>query len=148
MKKLILTLLVMCSAVFAFADGINWLDNYAKAQEESQKTGKPILMLFTGSDWCGYCIKMEKDAFSKPEFQKFIQQNFIMFKADFPRRKKLEPGVVTQNLKLQTQYKVGGYPTVIITDAKGKVLAQTGFMRGDVNTYINAYKGILKQIKK
>ena len=64
MKKIVLMLLLMCSAVFAFADGINWLDIGRKAKEESQKTGKPILMLFTGSDWCGYCIKMEKDAFS------------------------------------------------------------------------------------
>lgn len=150
MKKTILMLLLMCSAVFVFADGINWLDNYGKAQEESQKTGKPILMLFTGSDWCGYCIKMEKDAFSKPQFQKFIQENFIMFKADFPRRRKLLPGVVVQNQKLRSQYKVEAYPTVIITDAKGTQLApRTGCLESsDVNSYINTYKQILAKIKK
>ena len=71
-----------------------------------------------------------------------------MFKADFPRKQKLQPGVVAQNRKLQSQYKVRGYPTVIITDAKGAQLAQTGFMQGDVNTYIKAYKQILSQIKK
>ncbi len=150
MKKTILMLLLMCSAVFAFADGINWFDNYGKAQEESQKTGKPILMLFTGSDWCPYCIKMEKDAFSKPQFQKFIQENFIMFKADFPRRRKLLPGVVVQNQKLRSQYKVEAYPTVIITDAKGTQLApRTGCLESsDVNSYINTYKQILAKIKK
>ena len=135
MKKTILMLLLMCSAVFAFADGINWLDNYGKAQEESQKTGKPILMLFTGSDWCPYCIKMEKDAFSKPQF---------------PRRRKLLPGVVVQNQKLRSQYKVEAYPTVIITDAKGTQLApRTGCLESsDVNSYINTYKQILAKIKK
>jgi len=148
MKKIALALLVLCSAFAVFAGGINWLDNFANAKAESKKTGKPILMLFTGSDWCGYCIKMEKDAFSKPDFQKFIQSKFVMFKADFPNRIKLQPGVVTQNNELQKKYKVAGYPTVLITNAEGRVLAKTGFLRGNEKTYKAEYEKILKTIKK
>lgn len=83
MKKLFLTLLLFCGTMLAFAEA-NWTDNFQLATELAQKEGKPILMLFTGSDWCGYCIKMEKNAFGVPAFGDFLNKNFVLFKADFP----------------------------------------------------------------
>ena len=147
MKKLIAVLAVFL-AVFSAFGGIAWNDNFGKAQEEAQKTGKPILMLFTGSDWCGFCIRMDKDAFSKPGFQKFIQANFVMFKADFPRRTKLQPGIAAQNRDLARQYGVRGYPTVLIVNAEGAVLAKTGFIRGNEKAYRAEYEKILRRIGK
>lgn len=147
MKKLIVLLTAFFTACSVFA-GIDWYDNFGKAQEESKKTGKPILMLFTGSDWCGFCIRMDKAAFSKPGFQEFIQSNFVMFKADFPRRTKLQPGIAAQNNDLAEQYGIRGFPTVLITNSEGAVLARTGFIRGNESAYKAEYEKILRRIGK
>ena len=88
MKKLFLTLLLFCGAFLAFADA-NWTDNFRLATELAQKENKPILMLFTASDWCGFCIKMEQNAFGVPSFGDFLNKNFVLFKADFPSRKQI-----------------------------------------------------------
>lgn len=148
MKKLIVLLAAFFTVYSVFAGGIAWYDNFGKAQEESRKTGKPILMLFTGSDWCGFCIRMDRAAFSKPDFQNFIQSKFVMFKADFPRRTKLQPGIAAQNNDLAEQYGVKGFPTVIIANSEGAVLAKTGFIRGNERAYRAEYEKILRRIGK
>jgi len=89
-----------------------WLVDMNKAYEESQKTGKPIMANFTGSDWCGWCIKLTNDVFSKPEFKKWAEKNVVLLELDFPRRKTLPDNIRQQNSSLQQTFKVTGYPTV------------------------------------
>ncbi|MCI5799915.1 MAG: thioredoxin family protein [Victivallales bacterium] len=146
MKKLFLTLLLFCGTMLAFAEA-NWTDNFQLATELAQKEGKPILMLFTGSDWCGYCIKMEKNAFGVPAFGDFLNKNFVLFKADFPSRKQIPEDTKKQNRQLAKKYAIPGYPTVVIISANGKELTRTGFIRGGVKDYISHYQDILKKIK-
>ncbi len=149
MKKAMLAALLFCSAIAAFAATASWTENFQQAIADSKQQKKPILMLFTGSDWCGYCIRMEKNAFSKPEFEQFLAKNFILFKADFPRKKALQPGIVQQNKALARKYGIEGYPTVLIVSSDGKVLAQTGYLQNSgVKEYTRHYEGILKKIQK
>lgn len=146
MKKLFLAILLFCGAFLTFADA-NWTDNFRLATQLAQKENKPILMLFTGSDWCGFCIKMEQNAFSNPAFGDFLNKNFVLFKADFPIHKQIPEDIRKQNRQLSNKYAVTGYPTIVIISPDGKELTRTGFIRGDVSDYLKHYQDILKKIK-
>jgi thioredoxin-related protein len=123
--------------VMAFAHaGDGWLTDFKKAQKLAKKEKKLILADFSGSDWCGWCIKLDNEVFSKSEFKKFAKEHFILFLADFPRKKKQSSSLKKQNQKLMQKYGVRGFPTVLILDADGKVVAQTGYQRGGPKNYI------------
>lgn len=104
-----------------------WLSRMAKAQDEAKATGLPILVLFTGTSWCPYCIKLEGEVFSKKEFTTFANQNLVLLKLDFG------PGGSTSNKeqkKLQEEFAVHGFPRYFLTDAAGTKLAQGGYHGG------------------
>lgn len=104
-----------------------WLTKMDKAQKESTETGLPILVLFTGTSWCPYCIKLEKEVFSEKEFKTFADQNLVLLKLDFG------PGGATRSRddkKLQTDFGVSGFPTYFLTDAAGKKLSKGGYNKG------------------
>ena len=100
------------------ADG--WLVDFEKAKAQAAKEGKLILMEFTGSDWCGPCIALEKNVLSTDTFKQNIPAKFVLLKLDTPRDKsKQTPQEIAQYRTLSTQYKVRGVPTVIVTDPTG-----------------------------
>ena len=113
-----------------------WLTNYAEAQQEAKSQRKLLLMDFTGSDWCGYCIILEKEVFSKPEFKEYASKNLILFEADFPRRKDIPEETMAQNQRLAAKYQIQGFPTIVVLDSSGKELAQLGYMRGGPAAFI------------
>jgi thioredoxin-related protein len=121
MKQLLFTLLLFVSVGIgsAFAQSINtekgqltWTDDLLKAYEQSKATGKPIFAFFTGSDWCGWCHKLQNEVFSKPAFIKWAKEKVILLELDFPRHKQLSPEITQQNQNLQQAFQVAGFPTV------------------------------------
>ena len=78
----------------------------------SLKTGKPIFAFFTGSDWCGWCMKLQAAVFSKDVFIAWAEQHVVLLELDFPKRKQLSPELTKQNNNLQQAFKVSGFPTV------------------------------------
>ena len=118
MKKINVLLAFMLVASFAFAqdkytaEQEGWYVNLDEAYEESQKTGKPIMANFTGSDWCGWCKRLKAAVFVKPEFQKWADDNVVLLELDFPRRKQVPQDIREQNFKLQQSFQVRGYPTI------------------------------------
>jgi thioredoxin-related protein len=115
---LLLPLLFLNMHYFAQTDhskkegGLAWYTDIMKANEVSQSTNKPIFAFFTGSDWCGWCKKLERDVFSKPEFIKWAKNNVVLLELDFPRTKTLSPELQQQNQSLQQTFQVRGYPTI------------------------------------
>ena len=93
-------------------NGLTWYTDVNKAGEISNKLHKPIFAFFTGSDWCGWCHKMEQNVFDKPGFKEWANKNVILLELDFPRTKKLPDEIVQQNNGLQQAFKVQGFPTV------------------------------------
>lgn len=93
-------------------EALEWHTDLMKANALSQKTHKPIFAFFTGSDWCGWCRKLQHDVFSKPEFIQWAQKNVILLELDFPRGKKLPPELSKQNTDLQQTFQVQGFPTI------------------------------------
>jgi thioredoxin-related protein len=108
----------------------DWQTDYAKALERAKAENKRVLLDFTGSDWCGPCIQMNKRAFSRPEFQSYADKNLVLVEVDYPQRKKLSAEVVKQNEMLGKQYGIEekGFPTIVLLDSAGKVVRElTGY---------------------
>ena len=126
------------------ADEASWLTDFAKAQKAAAEKNLPILVDFSGSDWCGWCIKLEKEVLSQKEFQDFAKDSVILFVADFPRQKKQSDEVKKQNDALAKKYGIEGFPTVLLLGADGKELARTGYQPGGAVAYVEHLKGLLK----
>lgn len=120
-----------------------WLDSFEQAKKEAAAFKQPIFAFFTGSDWCGWCIKLRKEALDTKAFETFAADNLILFEADFPRGKKLPEKVKRQNGELADQYGVRGYPTVYLLDAEGKKLGTTGYQEGGAEAYVKHLKELL-----
>jgi thioredoxin-related protein len=96
----------------AHSSELSWLTDLNKARELSDATKKPIFGFFTGSDWCGWCHKLEADVFAKEAFVSWAKKNVILLELDFPRRKQLPAELAQQNQSLQQALGVRGYPTI------------------------------------
>ena len=113
-----------------------WLTSLDQAQKEAQAKNRLLLMDFTGSDWCGWCIMLDKEVFSKPEFKEYASKNLVLLELDFPRMKKMPPEVIAQNEKLAVKYGIQGFPTVVVFDSSGKPLGALGYQAGGPQAFI------------
>lgn len=123
----------------------NWLTNHEEAVKQAAAENKPLLMDFTGSDWCGWCIRLDKEVFSKPEFVEYANQNLVLLKLDFPSKKKLPQAEQEQNERLAKKYSIRGYPTIIVLDAEGKQLGKLGYQKGGAAAWIASLEKITKK---
>jgi protein disulfide-isomerase len=120
MKKFLSILSIIVTTTFFAANaqevrnGLTWYDDIQKANEESLKTKRPIFAFFTGSDWCGWCHRLQANVFNKNGFMTWAKKNVVLLELDFPRNKKLPDNIVEQNSGLQQFFQVGGYPTIWI----------------------------------
>jgi len=131
LRKLTLLLGVLCvSAPIAFA-AAGWEDDYDKAVAKAKAENKMVLLDFTGSDWCGWCMKLDKEVFSKADFKTFAKDNLVLVTVDFPNAKKLSRKTEKQNEELKGQYKASGYPTLVLADADGKEVHRIGGYKAD-----------------
>lgn len=144
------TLFAACVIALGTAQAVpppGWTEDYAKAVEKAKAEKKNLLLDFTGSDWCGYCIALDKEVFSTPKFKSWAKQNVILVKVDFPHNTPQSAKIKAQNSELKKKYPFGGYPTIIITDADGKELKRkTGYSPGSgPAAYIEALGGTSKE---
>ena len=121
-----------------------WLTNYAEAQKEAQAKNRMLLMDFTGSDWCGWCIMLDKEVFSKPEFKEYASKNLVLLELDFPKAKRMSPETVQQNQQLLMKFGIQGFPTVVVFDSKGKPLGALGYQAGGPQAFIE----VLERLRK
>lgn len=113
-----------------------WLTNYDLAQKEAQAKQRMLLMDFTGSDWCGWCIMLDKEVFSKKEFKEYASKHLVLLELDFPRLKRMPPETAAQNERLLMKYRVQGFPTVVVFDSNGKPLGALGYEAGGPQVFI------------
>ena len=127
-------LLVFASLTRAESD---WLHDWTKAQEEAKSNHKLLFLNFTGSDWCGWCIKFDKDVLSQPQFKNFAHDNLVLVELDFPRRKSQPTEEKKQNVHLAQQYEVLGFPTIVVLNSSGqKVWQFDGYFPGGPEAFI------------
>ena len=136
MKKLIATFLLLTLTLGLRAETSEWLTDFSAAKKKAKEENKPVLMLFTGSDWCPWCIKWEKEAFSKSDFKDYAKKNLVLLFVDFPDKKPLPKAQQRANDALQQKYKIDGYPTVVMLDSNGKTLGSFGYEEGGAKTLL------------
>jgi thioredoxin-related protein len=142
MKKLLITLLTAALFWQANAGEANWLTDLPKAQAQAKAENKLVLMDFTGSDWCGWCIKFKKDVLDTPEFQEYAAKNLVLVEVDFPNKKAQSKELKKANTALQTQYKAEGFPTLVVLNKDGKEIGrQVGYAKGGPKAFIEKLEG-------
>ncbi|WP_338409727.1 thioredoxin family protein [uncultured Flavobacterium sp.] len=156
MKKIILILSIsLLSFVAQAQEGLTWHTDVSKASEISLKENKPLFLFFTGSDWCGWCIRLQKEVFKQTEFITWAKENVILVELDFPRRTPQDDTLKAQNKNLQQTFQVRGYPTVWFVNPQvlegNKInlnaLGSTGYVAGGPVKWLEVANGILnKQI--
>lgn len=117
-------------------DRLPWMTDFAAAQKKAEAEGKDLFINFTGSDWCGWCMRLDKEVFSQKLFIYEAQKHFVFVYVDFPRNKKLDDTLQAQNEKLAQSYQAEGFPTIILATADGKPYAKTGYEEGGPLVYL------------
>jgi protein disulfide-isomerase len=155
MKKILFTLILIGSMSMQSQD-LFWETNINKAIETSNKTGKPMLLFFTGSDWCGWCIRLQNEVLKTSEFAVWAAENVVLVELDYPRRTEQAESIRKQNAELQQSFQVQGYPTIWLTNASKKdgktnfeQLGNTGYVAGGPTAWLAGANEILgKNTKK
>ncbi len=121
-----------------------WTDDYEDAVAQAKAEGKFLFLDFTGSDWCGWCIKLDNEVFSKSEFKSFAKDNLIPVEVDFPHGKSLSSKTRDQNEKLKQKHGIRGYPTIILLDPDENVIGKTGYKAGGAEAYVEHLEEIIQ----
>ncbi len=141
MKKISI-LLLSTFLLFSCADDKIWHTNLEEAIEVAEEENKPILLQFSGSDWCKWCIKLNEEVMFKKEFLDYAKENIILVNLDFPRSIQQTVEIKAYNRALANKYGIKGYPTVLLLDKSGNVDKRTGYQPGGPLAYIKHIKEV------
>jgi thioredoxin-related protein len=144
MKK---SLAIIFFFMLTFGYSQNWKTNFEEAQKEATEQNKNILLVFSGSDWCAPCIKLDNIVWKSDAFKSESEKNWVIYKADFPKKKanQLSPELAESNSKLAEKYnRNGSFPLVILLDKTGKVIGMTGFKDISASEYIQLIHSLEK----
>jgi protein disulfide-isomerase len=126
----------------ALAADATWLTDYEKALAQAKAENKAVLLDFTGTDWCGWCIKMVKDTLSQKEFTEYAAKNLVLVEVDFPNKKEQTEELKKQNAELKKKFDAKGFPTFVLLDKDGKELGrQRGYLEGGPAAFIAKLDG-------
>jgi protein disulfide-isomerase len=150
MKKILLIALFFVGTYATQAQELKWYTDVKEAITVSNKENKPMLMFFTGSDWCGWCIRLQNEVLKTPEFTKWASQNVILVELDYPTKTQQTAEIKAQNNELQQAFGIQGFPTIYFTSAEskdGKVnfkgLGKTGYVAGGPSAWLAVAEGIV-----
>jgi|SRR6478672_3936985 len=152
MRKLFIALLVVVGFSTQAQEGLTWQTDIKKAIEISTNEQKPMFLFFTGSDWCGWCVRLQNEVFRTPEFVAWAKEKVVLVELDFPRKAPQADEIRMQNAQMQQVFQVQGYPTVWMvkpTSKDGKInfeqLGSTGYVAGGPSTWITGANKILEK---
>lgn len=135
MPRRFLAVVALCLSVASLAAADGWLTDLDEAKKVALAEKKAILVDFTGSDWCSWCIRLKKEVFDQPEFA-MASKKFVLVELDFPQKKKLAPEAKAKNDALAKKFNIEGFPTIMLLDAQGEPFAQTGYQAGGPAKYL------------
>jgi protein disulfide-isomerase len=124
-----------------------WYDSLDAAMQESAATGKPILVNFTGSDWCSFCVKLKKEVFETDAFGSWAEEKVVLVSLDYPRRAAQPAQIQERNQTLQKTYGVQSFPTNLFLDSTGNVIGRGPGYQADPQTWIQQAEEVLARAK-
>ena len=145
MKKYTFVLIgLLVAAVLNLFAGVSlWLDNIEQARVKAKETNRPMLLNFSGSDWCIWCKRLDSEVFSKSAFKAYAKDLLILVNLDFPQFTSQSDELKKQNQKLAQTYKIKGFPTVVLLSSDGKEIQRTGYQPGGPEKYIEHLEDII-----
>jgi thioredoxin-related protein len=146
-KILFFTLMSLIGLQASLSAGEGWMTDFEAAKAKAAAENKPLLVDFSGSDWCGWCIKLNKEVFSQTAFQEYADDTLVLVELDFPRSKPQPAELKAQNEALARQYGIRGFPTVLVLSPDGKLIERTGYQRGGAEAYVAHIQSILASAK-
>lgn len=132
---LVIAMMILCVLQLSAA-GNEWLTNFEQAKKVAAEKKIPILLQFSGSDWCVWCQKLKKEVFSQKKFKDYVKDKFVLLFIDFPRAGNQSMEERQLNSALSQYYNIMGFPTILILDANGKELGRTGYIYGGPDEFI------------
>lgn len=121
-----------------------WITSVEQGQQEAKVNNKLVLLDFTGSDWCGWCVLLDREVFSKPKFKDYASKNLVLVEVDFPKRKPVPDAARRENLRLAQRYQIQGFPTIIVLNGDGQVVGEFGYVKGGPDAFI----AVLEKLRK
>ena len=139
MKKLLLLCgLLAFTAALSAAEDMTWTTDYKAALAQAKAQNRHVFLFFTGSDWCSWCKRLNREILSTDEFKEYAGKKLILVELDFPRGKPQSNEVKEQNAKLADRFKIEGYPTVIVLNSSGKKVGELGYQEGGPSPFVEA----------
>ena len=126
----VIAILMLAWATLATRGQVEWLTDAQAARDKARQENKFVLLDFTGSDWCGWCMKLKAEVFDKPEFAEFASANLVLVEVDFPHHKVLEQSQKDANERLARTYQITGFPSIIVLGPDGKWVGRSGYTPG------------------
>lgn len=148
MKRLLLTSILTAFFIIgcggdSVGDNLNWETNLEIAIKKAKQENKTILVNFTGSDWCIWCKRLTDEVFSKSEFEDYAKEKLILVKLDFPRDIEQTQETKLYNNQLAERYSIKGFPTILLLNSSGVMIAQTGYQAGGAANYVTHLQSYL-----
>jgi thioredoxin-related protein len=158
MKKIFFCILIFAGFMswgntIKAAGNLDWFTSYTEAKKKANEENKFIVVNFTGSDWCTWCKELDKKVFSTSEFKEWSEKNAVLLYLDFPQKIKLTEEQINQNQQIAYLYGITGFPTILIINKYGEVMARTGYMPNPkewikgVEDSLTIYNGVLNALK-
>ncbi len=122
-----------------------WIEDMKKAQALARKQDRPMLLNFSGSDWCYYCKLLDREVLDTSAFKRFAAERLILVELDFPRSHPQPGWLREQNRRLARQYGLKGFPTLIVLSPDGTRLGQLGYRPGGPEPFLQRLKAILNR---
>ena len=145
MKKIAIAVLACWTLIQVQAGELKWLTDLPAAQAQAKAENKMVLLDFTGSDWCGWCIKFKGEALDTTEFKDYAAKNLVLVEVDFPRKKPQSDEVKKANEALSKKFKADGFPTFVVLSKDGAEIGrQDGYEKGGSKAFI----ALLEKSKK
>jgi protein disulfide-isomerase len=146
MKKLLMAVAIGCVWLQTQAADLSWGTDLPKALAQAKADKKMVLLDFTGSDWCHWCMKFDKDTLSTDKFADYAKSHLELVVVDFPNNKPQSDALKAANKALGEKYGVDGYPTFVVLNADGKEIGrQVGYAPGGPEAFIAKLEGFSKQ---
>lgn len=120
-----------------------WRTDLAAAVADAKANDHLLLLNFSGSDWCGWCKRLDAEVFSKDEFKTYADNNLVAVLADFPRRTKQDEALAKQNQRLMEYFKVEGFPTLFLFNSDAELIGQLGYQPGGPKAFIQSIQKVV-----
>jgi len=144
-KITVLNLILLAAISTTAIAGNAWITDFEEAKKSAADRHLPIFAYFSGSDWNNDCMRFDMIVLQTKVFQEYASSNLVLFQVDLPRKKPLPEKINKQNIDLRQKYGISKYPSVLLLDYEGKLIATKNYEKGDPAIYVSELRGLIKR---